>query len=119
MSNNFLSQLSTEPRSVRMRARRLRVKTAAMHAYGPEGRAECPKCGETDIEKLALECTSERMRQVKRDNKITGGAKLYSMLKAAGYPKGFRILCKSCQGIEANFGSRKNPFVLGDSEDEE
>ena len=116
MANDFLTGLSTNVAAVKMRKRRLRVKIEAMVAYGPESRAECHRCGDTDPENLALECTSERMREIKRREGISGGPKLYALLKAAGYPKGFRVTCKSCQGHDANYGKRRNPFLVEDSD---
>lgn len=84
------------------KAEHIRLKTAAMQAYG--GKCACPKCPETNAKFLTIDHINNDGSAHRREMKGKGCA-IYRWLKHNNYPDGFQVLCWNCNsGRGANGG---------------
>jgi hypothetical protein len=68
---------------------------------GGTPRCMCPGCGVTFIEFLQMDHVAGDGAAHRKANKIgTGGARLWQLLKDQGYPPGFQVLCRNCNGAK-------------------
>lgn len=65
------------------------LRQAVLTAYGPE----CAKCGEDDESLLQVDHKNGGGNEHRRE---IGQSNLYLWLRQNGFPKGFQILCASC-----------------------
>ncbi len=85
-------------RIARSKTEALELKRAAFAAYGDA----CACCGEARVEFLSIDHIDPAT--VKRGTYGRSGVGLYRMLKRAGYPAGFRVLCMNCNFARGQFG---------------
>jgi hypothetical protein len=74
-------------------ARSVRLKAAAMDAYGG---ARCVCCGETLLEGLSIDHISGDGATQRRNIGGKLGVGFYSWLKQHDYPPGYQVLCGTC-----------------------
>ena len=79
-----------------------RLKLEVFAAYG--NKCSCPSglCGETRVEFLSVDHivpVGQKNRGYRRS-----GIGLYRLLKANGFPEGFRLLCMNCNFSCGHFG---------------
>lgn len=73
---------------------RFQVKLEAFEHYG---NAECAKCGCDNLDILEIDHVGGGGGKHRRElNMEGGGYQFYLWLKREGYPKGFQVLCPSC-----------------------
>jgi len=71
------------------------------HYCGGEPRCQCPGCETTFIEFLQLDHVAGNGAAHRKENNLgTGGARLWSFVKKRGYPPGFQVLCRNCNGAK-------------------
>ena len=75
-----------------------------MGEYGKEGKAECVKCGFSNLDALAIDHINEdgaaHRRQLWNTSRGRGGGGIYHWLRARGFPSGFQTLCFNCNTIK-------------------
>lgn len=81
--------------------KRIRLKKAAMAAYGGEC---CSCCGETTIEFLSIDHINNDGAAHRRNIKNGYGNKMYEWLHHNKYPPGFQVLCMNCNFAKGHFG---------------
>lgn len=82
-----------------------RRKLLVITHYG-NGKAQCVKCGFTDIRALTL----DHINACGFHNRRLAGQVLYSYLIKNNYPEGFQALCMNCQWIKRH---ENNEFGYG------
>lgn len=97
--------LSTLPMAVYQRERNVRLRAAALDAYG----GVCACCGESRSEFLGIDHIGGRDRASPDHYLPNGrrvvGVKLYDLLRRLGYPKeGYRLLCHNCNLSRGFYG---------------
>jgi len=88
-----MARLSDKPQRKRGGARL--AKLAVLYHYG----AKCSCCGVTNLDDLCLEHPAgdgAKHRAQLAGNGTRGGYKQYADVIRRGFPKGFSILCRSC-----------------------
>lgn len=71
------------------------------HYCGGEPHCQCPGCGVTFIGFLQLDhVNGDGAEHRKANNLGTGGARLWAFVKREGYPEGFQVLCRNCNGAK-------------------
>lgn len=78
---------------------REKTKLTVMKHYG-NGKIECIKCGEKDIDVLCLDHIkndgAEQRKKLGISGRNSAGMNTYEVLKREGYPDGLQILCANC-----------------------
>lgn len=74
-------------------------------AYG----YDCACCGESRREFLSLDHIGGGGGKARRETGITGGIRLYVVLRKQGYPSGYRILCHNCNQAVSHFDGCSHP----------
>ncbi len=66
------------------------------------GNGRCARCGQDDIRVLELDHVNGNGNadRVARTGGCRAGVPFYRALKAAGWPKGFQVLCANCHRIK-------------------
>jgi hypothetical protein len=72
------------------------LKRAAFEAYGG---ARCKHCGETGLDRLALDHVNDDGHAFRCKTHMSG-TKLYSWLKTHDWPAGYQVLCHNCNIIK-------------------
>jgi hypothetical protein len=71
------------------------------HYCGGEPRCQCLGCKTTFIEFLQLDHVIGNGAAHRKENNLgTGGARLWRWVRANGYPEGFQMLCRNCNGAK-------------------
>ena len=71
------------------------------HYCGGEPHCQCPGCKTTFIEFLQLDhVNGDGAAHRKANNLGTGGPRLWRWVRANGYPPGFQVLCRNCNGAK-------------------
>ena len=79
------------------------------HYCGGAPLCQCPGCHTTFIEFLQLDhMNGDGARHRKENNLGTGAARLWRWVRKMGYPEGFQVLCRNCNG--AKFTRAKCPL---------
>ena len=74
-----------------------------LHYCGGKPHCQCPGCRVRFFEFLQLDHVNGNGNAHRKENKLsTGGAKLWAWVKANGYPPGFQVLCRNCNGAKFN-----------------
>ena len=83
-----------EARAMAGRAKRARLRMEAFNAYGG---AKCACCGETLIEGLTIDhIGGDGARHRRETPSQATGRGFYAWLKANEYPRGYQVLCATC-----------------------
>jgi hypothetical protein len=69
------------------------LKLSAMNAYGG---AKCACCGETLVEGLTIDHVNGDGAKHRQENGMISSSSIYLWLKKNGYPRGFQVLCGTC-----------------------
>lgn len=72
---------------------KVKIKLEALEAYGGP---ECSECDEDDIAILEIDHIKGGGGKHRRDLKTGGGHPFYLWLRRNNYPKGYRVLCPTC-----------------------
>jgi hypothetical protein len=99
--------IKASPRSERA-ARR--AKLEALEAYGG---AACACCGETQLLMLTIDHTNRNGAEMRRSGNQGSGQRIYRQLKKAGYPPGYRVLCRNCNYASYVAKDHKCPHRTG------
>ncbi len=71
------------------------------HYCGGEPHCQCPGCDTTYIEFLQLDHVNGDGAAHRKENHLgTGGPRLWRWVRANGYPEGFQVLCRNCNGAK-------------------
>jgi hypothetical protein len=98
-ANESVSTLKAKTRAY---TAKLRVEVFTHYCGGPP-RCQCPGCNTTYIEFLQLDHVTGNGAMHRKENKLgTGGARLWRWVRANGYPAGFQVLCRNCNGAKFN-----------------
>lgn len=81
------------------------IKHETFRYYSKGGVIKCASCGFTDIRALSIHHVNGGGNQ-DRQEISHGGWNFYEMLKKAGWPEGYRVLCINCQFIASGRGAR-------------
>jgi hypothetical protein len=99
--------VSTEGEAVSVFTERARKYTAKLrlevfsHYCGGQPHCQCEGCKTTYIGFLQLDHVNGDGAAHRKENKLgTGGARLWAWVKANGYPEGFQVLCRNCNGAK-------------------
>ena len=94
--------LSPETRALR-RARQMvwrrEVKREVLTHYG-NGKAECTKCGFSDIRALTIDHINGGGKRHTYSIGTPGGPSFYRWLKVQNFPVGYQTLCFNCQWVK-------------------
>jgi hypothetical protein len=78
----------------------LRLEVFSHYCGGPP-HCQCPGCDVTFIEFLQLDHVNGDGARHRKENKLgTGGPRLWRWVRAQGYPEGFQVLCRNCNGAK-------------------
>jgi len=73
------------------------------HYCGGTPHCQCPGCKVTFIEFLQLDHIEGNGAAHRKANNLgTGGARLWRWVRDNGYPPGFQVLCRNCNGAKFN-----------------
>ncbi len=71
------------------------------HYCGGEPHCQCPGCHTTFIEFLQLDHVAGDGAAHRKANSLgTGGPRLWRWVRDNGYPEGFQVLCRNCNGAK-------------------
>jgi hypothetical protein len=94
--------VSTLKGKTRAYTAKLRLEVFTHYCGGPP-RCQCPGCNTTYIEFLQLDHVTGNGAMHRKENNLgTGGARLWRWVRANGYPAGFQVLCRNCNGAKFN-----------------
>jgi len=96
------------PEKARERYEKARARTVALryevfshYCGGGEPHCKCPGCTTRFIEFLQLDHVNGNGNAHRKENNLgTGGARLWAWVKKMGYPPGFQVLCRNCNGAK-------------------
>jgi hypothetical protein len=81
-------------------SRKLRLEVFTRLCGGPP-RCMCPGCTVTFIDFLTCDHVNGGGMAHRKENKLgQGAAQLWLWIKRNGYPKGFQVLCRNCNGAK-------------------
>jgi hypothetical protein len=77
------------------RIKRMNMKIAVMQHYSG-GTPQCFMCGIDDMDLLCLDHIADDGAKHRKENKFSGGDKLYKWIIDNKFPGGFQVLCWNC-----------------------
>jgi hypothetical protein len=90
------------PYTVQARKYRAKLQREVFSHYcGGQPHCQCPGCKTSYLGFLQLDHVEGNGAAHRKENKLgTGGARLWAFVKAQGYPEGFQVLCRNCNGAK-------------------